>query len=440
MNMNFAQKCTPCNICFVTLGCAKNEVDTARMEDKVIQAGFLLVEEPSQADAIVVNTCSFISEAIEESLETIFDIADLAAVKSGNIKLIVAGCMPSRFGEEIETELGEVKAFVPCSQEDDIVAILSKALAIDVPIHQNITTEKLYQRQPSHFAYLKISEGCDRFCTYCTIPYIRGRYHSFTWDEIYANAQADVLAGARELVLIAQDTGRWGIDLEPLSSLANLLEKLAITFPDIWIRVMYIQPEGVNDLLLETIKNYDNICSYLDIPFQHVNQKILKDMNRSGSFDEYMSLINHIREFVPGITLRTTLIAGFPGEREDHFAALCDFVEEAEFDYVGVFPYSREQGTKAYDLPDQVNEETRRDRAQILRDIADRISVSLVRARINQRMDILVLGFEDDNQLYGRAQCQAPDVDGVVFLSQGEPGSIISTTITETLWYEMEAQ
>ncbi len=445
MNSDSLQTQSGRNICFVTLGCAKNEVDTTHMQEKVVRAGYCLVDEPSRAHAVVVNTCSFIREAIEESLETIFDLADLATVRSGDTKLIVAGCMPSRFGEELEAELYEAHTFVPCAKEEEIVSVLNDVLGCSGPLpggaacsHASIAASNM--RAPLHSAYLKISEGCNRFCSYCTIPFIRGRYRSFTWEDIYADAQASVAAGARELVLIAQDTGRWGLDLDEPSSLPDLLEKLAVAFPTTWLRVMYIQPEGICDRLLETIKRHDTICTYLDIPLQHVDSTMLTTMNRTGSRDEFLSLISHIRTVLPDVTIRTTLIAGFPGEDEERFTSLCDFVEEAEFDYVGVFPYSPEEGTKAYGLPDQIDEETRLERAQMLRDTADAISTRRVQSRKGKRLDVLVIGSEEDGQLYGRAQCQAPDVDGVVFLEHGTPGTIVPVTVMETLWYEMEAR
>lgn len=423
------------SICFVTLGCAKNEVDSAEMGEKLVKAGFSLVEDPSKADAVVVNTCSFIQAATEESIDAIFEVAGLENFERGEAKLVIAGCMPARYGESLEEELEEASCFVPCSKEDDIVEIMRSLFPAFQP-DESACESTVAASSPS--AYVKISDGCDRFCSYCTIPYIRGRYHSFALEDIKGDVAKHIERGVKEIVLIAQDTGRWGNDFDEPSSLSRLLAELAESFEDAWFRVMYIQPEGVTDELLETIASHGNVCSYLDIPMQHVDQDILRSMNRSGSRDEHLALISRIRETIPGVTLRSTFIAGYPGETEDQFEALCDFVEEADLDYVGVFAYSQEEGTKAARLDCQIDEDTKHQRAQTLRDIADSLSTAKVSNRIGSRMDVLVLGREEDGQLFGRAQCQAPDVDGVVYLSQGEPGEVVSTVIENTLLYEME--
>ena len=289
-------------------------------------------------------------------------------------------------------------------------------------------------------AYVKISDGCDRFCSYCTIPYIRGRYHSFPLDAIRDDVSARVASGIREIVLIAQDTGRWGQDFEEPSTLARLIDTLSDEFPDTWFRVMYIQPEGVTDELLDVVAAHANVCSYFDIPLQHVQPHLLKAMRRGGSREEYTQLMSHVRDKVPGVVLRTTLIAGFPGETDEDFEELCDFVEEGLFDYVGVFAYSREEGTRAFSLPDQIDEDEKADRAQRLRDIADGVCTALVAARCGRTFDVLVEGEEEDGQLFGRAMCQAPEVDGVTYLEEGRPGDIVSVRIADTLLYEMEAE
>lgn len=420
---------------FLTVGCAKNEVDTAHMIEKVRAAGFEIVDEPQEAHGIIVNTCSFIQAATEESLEIIFDMADLDSVQQGDAKIIVTGCLPSRYGDDLEDSLTESRVFIPCDKEDDIVDILVDTFAIS--LNQPVSPIS-YQAPLS--AYVKISDGCDRFCTYCTIPYIRGRYHSYPQSDICEEVEKLVQAGTKEIVLIAQDTGRWGTDFEVPSNLACLMSTLAQKYPETWFRVMYIQPEGISEELLDTISLNENICSYLDIPLQHVNSDILKMMNRTGSRSEFSHLIEWIRNKIPDITLRTTLIAGFPGENEDSFEELCDFVESSPFDYVGVFAYSQEEGTKAAIMENQVSDEDKNDRAQRLRDCADEVCSRRIANRIGRDYDVLVLGHEEDGQLYGRAQCQAPDVDGVVYLPQGKPGDIITVTISDTLLYEMEGE
>ena len=438
MTENFEGAHTPA-VAFITLGCAKNEVDTAHMKTRLVQAGFTLVDDPACADAVVVNTCSFIQSATEESLEAVFDAADLPNVAAG-APLVVAGCMPARYGDDLAEELTEARAFVPCSREDDIAQVLAEALEVPLLLKSEGEAVVVEESSASSFAYVKISDGCDRFCSYCTIPYIRGRYHSFPFKNIRAEVAAHVAAGVAEIVLIAQDTGRWGTDFEEPSSLAHLVAALAEEFSDTWFRIMYLQPEGVTDAYLDAVATHPNVCSYFDIPLQHVDATILRAMNSTGSRAEFEALIKRILARVPDATLRTTLIAGFPGETEEQFEELCDFVEEGLFDYVGVFPYSREDGTRAAELPDQVDDDEKADRAQRVRDLADTVSAPRIAARIGREMDVLVEGAEEDGQLYGRAMCQAPEVDGVTYLPSGEPGEMVRVRIVDTLLYEMEGE
>lgn len=425
------------SVCFVTLGCAKNEVDSAEMIKKVQAAGFCIVDDAAAADAVVVNTCSFIQAATEESIDVIFEICGLENFSSGSAKLIVAGCMPARYGEDLKDELQEAQAFVPCSREDDIVEVLCGVLDT---CPQAASDGFVSPYAGSAASYVKISDGCDRFCSFCAIPFIRGRYHSFSYDEIRASVAERVAAGVKEITLIAQDTGRWGEDFEKPSTTAHLLDALAGEFPDTWFRLMYIEPQGVTDELLDVIASRENVCSYLDVPLQHASERVLRAMNRRGSVESHRELVERIREHVPDITLRTTLIAGFPGETDEDFEELCVFLEDMEFDYVGVFPYSREEGTRAAQLPDQVDEDVKIERAQRIRDISDSIGESHVSARIGKTMDVLVLGCEEDGQLFGRAMCQAPEVDGVVYLEEGSIGDIVNVRIEDTLVYEMEGE
>ena len=427
-------------VSFITLGCAKNEVDSEKMREKARRAGSRIESDPESADAIVVNTCSFIQSATEESLEAIFEAAGMENVASGAAKLIVAGCMPARYGADLEKELDEACAFVPCNKEDDLGSILDALFGGPCESAAPAEGEDDGAEQAPVSAYVKISDGCDRFCSYCAIPYIRGRYHSFPLSEIDAEIDAKVAAGTREIVLIAQDTGRWGQDFDEPSSLANLMSHVAERHPDTWFRVMYVQPEGVTDELLAAIAGHDNICSYLDIPLQHVDKELLRAMNRAGSREKYLALVKHIRDAVPDVTLRTTLIAGFPGETEEQFEELCDFVSEALFDYIGVFAYSREEGTSAYDLPGQIDEDEKAERAQTLRDLADAACTPRIAERQGREMDVLIEGVEEDGQLFGRAMCQAPDVDGETYVSEGEVGDIVHVKIADTLLYEMEAE
>ena len=423
------------SVAFITMGCAKNEVDSANMRARVLAAGYVVVDDVEGADAAVINTCSFIQDATEESLEMIFEVAGLPRYKAGDAKIVVAGCMPARYGADLEAEMGEAAAFLPCSKEDDIVAILEGLVG---PASGGCSEYR--NTAGPYSSYVKISDGCDRFCAYCTIPYIRGRYHSFSYEAIRGNVALAVENAAREIVLIAQDTGRWGADFEEPSSLAWLMRSLAEEFPETWFRVMYLQPEGITDEFLEVMASHDNIASYLDIPFQHVNPRILRSMNRKGGRGEFDALVVRVKAAVPDVTLRTTLIAGYPGETDEEFEELCDFVSECEFDYIGVFAYSREDGTKAASLPDQVDDDEKRDRAQQLRDLADAACTARISSRIGSPVSVLVEGEEEDGQLYGRTLGQAPDVDGSTYVDGGAPGEIVSATVVDTLFYEMEAE
>jgi ribosomal protein S12 methylthiotransferase len=405
------------------------------MKEKVQRAGYRVIDEVEDADAVIINTCSFIQDATEESLDMIFQVAGLPRYASGDAKVIVAGCMPARYGDELEAEVTEASAFLPCSKEDDIVALLERLVG---PASAGSSD---YQPTAGPYStYVKISDGCDRFCAYCTIPFIRGRYHSFTYDTIREHVAIAVENGVREIILIAQDTGRWGTDFETPSSLSWLMRSLAVAFPQTWFRVMYLQPEGITDEFLEVMRSHDNIANYLDIPFQHVSECVLRSMNRRGSRKRFEELISHIRETIPGITLRTTLIAGYPGETDEEFEELCDFVSECEFDYIGVFAYSREEGTRAAELLDQIDDEEKRERAQQLRDLADAACTAHISERIGSKIQVLVEGFEEDGQLYGRALSQAPDVDGNTYLDGGVPGQIVEATVVDTLFYEMEVE
>lgn len=444
----------PKQVSFITLGCAKNEVDTAHMSARLRDAGYAIIDwEDLQAgnalgaegcclDAIIINTCSFLQEAIEEGLDVIFDVAGIPAVMNGETKLVIAGCMPSRFGADLQDELQEAHLFIPCGEEDAIVEKLDALFSVErkdfdvkVPDSGRVFPARL---DPGPSAYVKISDGCNRFCSFCAIPFIRGRYRSFNYETIHEEVTQLVAQGVKEIVLIAQDTGIWGSDLTPKRTLAWLLDELARSFPHTWFRVLYIQPEHVNDDLLATIAKHPNICNYLDIPFQHVDSVLLKSMNRKGSRKDFEALIDRIRTTFPAVALRTTFIVGYPGETDEQFDDLCEFIAEADFDYVGVFAFSPEEGTRAAELPDQIDDEIKQERLRVVRDLADTVSQSRLARFVGNELDVLVLGHEEDGQLFGRSHYQAPDVDGVTYLDDGEPGQIIPVVIEDTLYYEME--
>ena len=427
----------PRSVAFVTMGCAKNEVDSEDMARRLATAGYEISDDPERSDAVIVNTCSFIQAATEESIDAILEVAGFENVSSGNAHLIVTGCMPSRYGDELTGEFPEASGFVPCANEKDIVSVIDGLFGVERIPGENRPLQTFGQiGRPS--AYVKISDGCNRFCSYCTIPFIRGRYHSFLESEICDDVRRAIGEGAHEIVFIAQDTGKWGADFDDSSTLSTLLAHVAQSWPDVWFRILYIQPEGITDELIDVIAQHGNICSYFDIPFQHSNARILKAMNRKGSMREYLDLIDHIRSKIPDATIRTTLIAGFPGESEEDFEELCDFVENADFDYVGVFPYSQEEGTRAALLDGQVDDEEKMHRAQRLRDLSDAVCALRIAQRVGNVEDVLVCGYEEDGQLYGRCKSQAPDVDGVTYVDSGEVGEFVSVRIDDTLLYEME--
>lgn len=431
---------------FITLGCAKNEVDTAHMIARLAESGFDVFDLDKEQvavsvddlDAVVVNTCSFLQTAIEESLETIFDVASFPSIIKGDTKLIVAGCMPSRFGDDLTDALSEASLFLPCADESNIVPVIDELLGVERDPSIICPDGVPLRKSTSASAYVKISDGCDRFCSFCAIPLIRGRYHSFPYDQIATEVKGLIAQGVKEIVLIAQDTGIWGSDLSPKQSLSSLLERLATDFSATWFRVLYIQPEHVDDRLLHTIATYDNICDYLDIPFQHIDEKLLSSMNRKGSREAFLDLIDRIRTMIPDVALRTTFIVGYPGESDAQFEELCDFVSETDLDYVGIFAFSPEEGTRAASLPNQIDEETKQDRLRTLREIADAVSATRLARFIGKTIPVLVLGEEEDGQLFGRSEFQAPDVDGVTYIDEGCIGQIVPVTIEDSLYYEME--
>jgi len=469
-------------IAFITLGCAKNEVDTDKMRARVIGAGYELVEDPADADAVILNTCSFITEATEEAISTILEVLDVPRVAAGDAKLVVTGCLPARYGSELEGELPEVAAFLGVADEDNIVAHLERLVGSPAGKAAPGTSSLAGTDAPGQgaqvagsetadpqtacagrtvtkpWAYVKIADGCDRRCSFCTIPQIRGPYRSYPLAEISAEVQELVSGGVREIILIAQDTGIW----KP--SLPQLLTTLAERFSSTWFRVMYLQPQGVTDALLAVMAEHPNICAYLDIPLQHANKRILREMNRAGDGESYLALLARIRKALPDVALRTTIIAGFPSETRAEARELERFIEAARFDYVGVFPYSREEGTPAGKRVDQVPARTRRARAQRLRDLADAIGFEKAAERVGKREEVLVIEADTDTDvdvgmdadtdigeldalepagsypLLGRSAWQAPEVDGVVHLNGGVPGEVVCARIVAAYCYELDGE
>ncbi len=421
---------------FITLGCPKNEVDTEKMRAAVVAGGFELATDIEDAGVAILNTCGFIQDAVEESIAELLDLAEWRDERAGR-RLIMAGCMVSRYGDDLATELSEVDGFLPVANEASIAMLLadltSTELADPAPAASRLDSG------PS--AYLQIADGCHRACAYCTIPSIRGPYRSRPLAEIVAEAELLVSLGAREIVLIGQDISAYGRDLEDAHGLLDVISAVAAIQDVHWIRLMYVQPDGVTPRLLETMAAEPKVCNYLDMPLQHSTPSVLRAMRRSGSAQEFLALLTTIRKTVPDVVLRTTVIAGFPGETSADAQELTDFITAADFDYVGVFPYSPEDGTEAASMDDIPPEHIRLARAQAVRDAADEAGEARSAARIGQTLEVLSEGLDADGVPVGRWRGQAPDVDGIVTLDRDVPaGTFVDVRITETLGYDLEGE
>jgi ribosomal protein S12 methylthiotransferase len=424
-------------VAFITLGCPKNEVDTDKMRSAIVSSAFTLADDMESADVVVINTCSFIQVATEESIETVLDIASRWLPQREDRRIVVAGCMPSRYGDGLTAEMPEVAAFLPVAEEAALLDTLERITGVSA--RMDGTSARRTQTGPS--AYLQISDGCHRKCAYCTIPAIRGPYRSRELADILAEAGELVALGARELVLIGQDITAWGRDLEGPETLANVVRAVAAVPGVEWLRLMYAQPDGVTDELLSAMAENPNVCRYLDMPLQHASRDVLRAMRRSGDAETFLALIDRARFVMPDITLRTTVIAGFPGETTRDVNELLRFIEAARFDYVGVFAYSAEDGTPAAEMPDQVPSRTRRARAQRVRDVADAVGFEKVSQHVGEVLEVLVEGFDPDEEaVVGRWRGQAPEIDGIVLLDKGEPGEIASARIVDSLGYDLEGE
>ncbi len=434
---------TPPAIAFITLGCPKNEVDSDRMRALVERAGFEVTGDLALADAVVVNTCSFIQEATEESIATILEVASEWLPEGADRKLVVAGCMPSRYGDELTTELAEVSAFVPVGREAEIATILAGLLGFETPAPRATPTSGARSAVgPS--AYLQIADGCHRSCAYCVIPAIRGPYRSRPLEEIVAETRELVALGAGEIILIGQDTTNYGADLASGETLADVIRAVAAVEGVRWLRVMYAQPDGISEDLLATMASLPNVVRYLDLPLQHASAAVLRRMRRRGSAEDHLALIARIRAAMPDVVLRTTMILGFPGETRADVERLHGFLAQARFDYVGVFAYSPEEGTAAAEMPEQVPQRTRVARAQRTRDLAERIGFEKVAEHVGETLEVLVEAVdEDEGGPVGRWRGQAPEIDGLMLLDDAAAahvGEFVSARVAEALGYDMEAE
>ncbi|MDD6097569.1 MAG: 30S ribosomal protein S12 methylthiotransferase RimO [Oscillospiraceae bacterium] len=435
----------PIKVGMVSLGCSKNLVDSERMLAKLRKKGYELVTEPGLADIAVVNTCGFIQSAKEEAIETILELGALK--KDGTLKkIIVTGCLTERYRQEAAELFPEADAVVGIGNNKDIVDILDHVLAgervVDFApkLDLELTGERIISTMP-FFAYLKIAEGCSNCCSYCAIPQIRGKFRSVPMEDVLAEARWLAENGVTEVVVIAQDTTRYGEDLYGESKLPELLKKIAEIDGIRWIRVLYCYPERITDELLDIIADEEKIVKYLDIPIQHCNGEILSRMNRWGSEAELEELFAKIREKVPGIILRTTLITGFPGETEEQFTELAEFVKRVRFDRLGCFAYSCEEGTKASEFPDQIDRETAERRADNIMEQQLLISAENNEKLLGTEQIAVTEGFDRFAECYfGRTAADAPDIDGKVFFTSEEKlssGDYVTIKITDTLDYDL---
>lgn len=427
----------------ITLGCAKNEVDTDRMRALLLQAGMEECDEVGQADVAIINTCSFLVSATQESIETTLQLANEANAGVRELPIVMCGCVPSRYGKELQEELPEVAAFVATDEEDGIVEVVASLLGRDC--HAGPTGDDGPLRTiEGASAYVKISDGCDRFCTFCAIPYIRGRYWSRKPEDIVQEVRALMEGGVREVVLIGQDTGVWGSDLERDLDLAWLLRSVAKEVRPYggWVRVLYLQPEGMTNSLIETMRDTPEVLPYVDIPIQHCSERVLKRMGRSGSAKELRALFKRLRSEIPGMVLRSTGLVGFPGETQEEFEELLAFVEEVGFDYTSVFSYSQEEGTVAANLPHQVAEEQKLERTQLLLDVAEQLGFEATARHVGEVVDVIIDGTEETEygvELVGHAWFQAPDCDGAVHIESGEAtvGDKVRCRLVDSFCYEL---
>ncbi|WP_302163173.1 30S ribosomal protein S12 methylthiotransferase RimO [uncultured Fusobacterium sp.] len=430
----------------ISLGCSKNLVDSENFIGILVnKKGFEVTSELNEADMIIVNTCGFIGDAKKESIETILEVSELKA--TGNLKkIIVTGCLAQRYAEEILKELPEVDAVIGTGEIDKIEKVVDEILNDKHPVETssmdflaNANTDRILTTA-SHTAYLKISEGCDRRCTYCIIPQLRGRLRSRTIEDILVEANNLVKSGVRELNLLAQETTEYGIDLYKEKSLAKLMKEL-VKIEDLkWLRTYYMYPDSVTDELIQVMKTEDKICKYFDIPIQHVSDSILQNMGRAKTGAHLKDILYRIRKEIPNATFRTSVIVGFPGETQENFEELRDFLEEFQFDYVGVFKYSREEDTKAYDMDNQVPEEIKEERWVELTNLQSKIAENKNRAMLGQTVEVMIDGVSTESEylLEGRTKGQALEIDGKVLTNDGtaKPGEIVKVKLEQNFDYD----
>lgn len=437
-------------ILFISLGCDKNLVDSEKMLGILADRGYTITDDEYEADVIIINTCSFISDAKEESIETILTMAKMKT--EGVCKaLIITGCLSQRYREEIETELPEVDGMLGIASWDRIADLVEETLAKKKPqifddLRENVgvilrSNSKRLLSTGGHYAYLKIAEGCNKHCTYCAIPSIRGPYHSVPMERLVAEAESLAGDGVRELILVAQETTLYGVDLYGEKSLHLLLRKLSEIPGIYWIRILYCYPEEITDELIEEIKSNPKVCHYLDIPIQHISDHILRKMHRATTKDELTERIRRLRAEIPDIALRTTLIAGFPGETDEDHEECMEFIDEAEFNRLGVFTYSPEEDTPAAEFDGQISEEVKQARCDELMELQNEICADLSESFIGQTLTAVVDGKLVDEDIYvGRTYMDAPGVDGLIFIHTKREllsGDFVSVRVTASQEYDL---
>lgn len=425
----------------VSLGCAKNQVDGEMLMASLKNAGFELHDDAALADIAIVNTCGFIESAKQESIDEILELATLK--KEGRIKkLVVTGCLAERYQEEIHKELPEVDGVFGIGANGDIAELLTKmwneGFTESFPEKENMPLcGDRELSTPSYFAYIKIAEGCDNKCTYCAIPMIRGGFRSRTMESIEEEARALVEDGAKELILIAQDTTRYGLDLYGKYSLAELMRRLCKIEKLRWLRVLYCYPDAITDELLDVMAEEEKIVKYIDLPLQHASGNVLKAMNRRGDKESLLALVKKIREKMPDVTLRTTMITGFPGETEEDFTELAEFVKEAKFERLGCFTYSQEEGTIAGEMENQIDEEVKEHRAELITESQMIIMERLGEKHVGADIEVLTEGFDRYAECwFGRSKMDAPDTDGKVFFTAEEKpyfGQMVTVHVDEAI-------
>lgn len=436
------------NVLFVSLGCDKNLVDSEMMITALRKSGFVLVNEEMEADVIVVNTCCFIGDAKEESINALLEMAEYK--EAGRCKLLVAaGCLAQRYRQEMQEEIPEVDVIVGTMGYESLAEVIRQALeekenTVECFRDINYLPEPLTDRDSmsgGYFAYLKIAEGCDKHCSYCVIPEVRGAYRSVAMDNLILQAEHLVQNGARELILVAQETTLYGTDLYGEKKLPELLDKLSGISELRWIRILYCYPEEITAELVEAIKTNPKVCHYLDIPIQHASDAVLRRMGRRTNRKELTEMIAMLRREIPDIVLRTTLITGFPGESEEDFQELCSFVEEMQFDRLGVFPYSREEGTPAAEMPEQIPEEEKERRRDEIMELQQQIVFDKSEEQLARVFSVMVEGRLPEEDVYiARSYMDAPDVDGYVFFHSDwnlMSGDFVDVRITETNGYDL---